>query len=79
MTNVWDVMPARRLVRLTGSNDFNFGMDKTKAAYLPFEQAFPFQYVIDGECLFERLHEAVLRCMQVQCNRSQHETRDDNP
>lgn len=28
-------------------NEFNFGMDKTKAAYLPFEQAFPFQYVID--------------------------------
>jgi quinone-modifying oxidoreductase subunit QmoA len=33
------------------SNDFNFGMDKTKAAYLPFEQAFPFKYVIDaGAC-----------------------------
>ena len=30
------------------SNDFNFGMNKTKAAYLPFEQAFPFKYVIDG-------------------------------
>jgi quinone-modifying oxidoreductase subunit QmoA len=30
------------------SNDFNFGMDKTKAAYLPFEQAFPFKYVIDS-------------------------------
>lgn len=29
------------------SNDFNFGMDKTKAAYLPFDQAFPFHYVID--------------------------------
>ncbi|MEW6067112.1 MAG: CoB--CoM heterodisulfide reductase iron-sulfur subunit A family protein [Nitrospirota bacterium] len=28
-------------------NEFNFGMDKTKAAYLPFGQAFPFQYVID--------------------------------
>jgi len=37
-------------------NDFNFGMDKTKAAYLPFEQAFPFKYVIDaahckGDCM----------------------------
>lgn len=36
-------------------NEFNFGMDKTKAAYLPFDQAFPFQYVIDdtactGDC-----------------------------
>lgn len=30
------------------SNEFNFGMDKTKAAYLPFNQAFPFQYVIDA-------------------------------
>jgi quinone-modifying oxidoreductase subunit QmoA len=29
------------------SNDFNFGLDKTKAAYLPFNQAFPFKYVID--------------------------------
>ena len=30
-------------------NDFNFGMDKTKAAYLPCEQAFPFRYVIDSK------------------------------
>lgn len=29
------------------SNDFNFGMDRTKAAYLPFNQAFPLKYVID--------------------------------
>lgn len=37
------------------SNDFNFGLDKSKAAYLPFNQAFPFKYVIDksvcsGDC-----------------------------
>jgi quinone-modifying oxidoreductase subunit QmoA len=36
-------------------NEFNFGMDTTKAAYLPFDQAFPFKYVIDaahckGDC-----------------------------
>lgn len=36
-------------------NDFNFGLDKTRSAYLPFEQAFPFKYVIDtatckGDC-----------------------------
>ncbi|HSW62620.1 MAG TPA: CoB--CoM heterodisulfide reductase iron-sulfur subunit A family protein [Dissulfurispiraceae bacterium] len=31
------------------ANDFNFGMDKTKAAYLPFNQAFPQQYVIDAK------------------------------
>lgn len=30
-------------------NEFNFGMDKTKAAYLPFEQCFPFKYVIDDK------------------------------
>ncbi len=30
------------------SNDFNYGLDKTKAAYLPYPMAFPMQYVIDG-------------------------------
>lgn len=29
------------------ANDFNFGLDKTKAAYLPHEFAFPFKYTID--------------------------------
>jgi len=29
------------------SNDFDFGMSKTKAAYLPHNQAFPLMYVID--------------------------------
>ncbi|MEW5745447.1 MAG: CoB--CoM heterodisulfide reductase iron-sulfur subunit A family protein [Nitrospirota bacterium] len=29
-------------------NAYNFGMDTTKAAYLPFNQAFPQKYVIDG-------------------------------
>lgn len=29
------------------NNDFNFGLNKTKAVYLPFEQAFPLRYVID--------------------------------
>ena len=40
-------------------NEFNFGMDKTKAAYIPFKQAFPFKYVIDskycGKCKKECL------------------------
>jgi quinone-modifying oxidoreductase subunit QmoA len=31
------------------SNDFDFGMSKTKAAYIPHSQAFPFQYVIDAK------------------------------
>jgi quinone-modifying oxidoreductase subunit QmoA len=30
-------------------NEFNFGLDKTKAAYITHNQAFPFQYVIDGK------------------------------
>jgi quinone-modifying oxidoreductase subunit QmoA len=29
------------------SNEFNFGMDKRKAAYLPYEMAFPQRYVLD--------------------------------
>lgn len=36
-------------------NDFNYGLDKTKAAYLPYDMAFPAKYVIDasackGDC-----------------------------
>ena len=30
-------------------NDFNYGLDKSKAAYLPFDMAFPQKYVIDRE------------------------------
>lgn len=37
-----EVCPAER------SNSFNYGLDKTKAVYLPHEFAFPFKYVIDG-------------------------------
>jgi len=36
-----DVCPVGRL------NEFNFGMDKTKAIYLPHDFAFPLRYVID--------------------------------
>jgi len=35
------VCPVERL------NDFNYGLDKTKAIYLPHEMAFPLKYVID--------------------------------
>lgn len=35
------VCPAER------DNDYNFGLDKTKAIYLPHELAFPMRYVID--------------------------------
>ncbi len=30
------------------SNAFNYGLDKTKAIYLPYESAYPQRYVIDG-------------------------------
>lgn len=42
------------------SNEFNFGMDKTKAAYLPFNQAFPFQYVIDDKACSKDCQKACL-------------------
>jgi quinone-modifying oxidoreductase subunit QmoA len=33
------------------SSDFNFGMNTTKAAYLPFEMAFPARYVISPQII----------------------------
>jgi quinone-modifying oxidoreductase, subunit QmoA len=36
-----DVCPTER------NNEFNFGMDMSKAIYMPFEMAFPAKYVID--------------------------------
>lgn len=38
-----EVCPAER------PNEFNYGLDKTKAVYLPHEFAFPNRYVIDGK------------------------------
>ncbi len=41
-----EVCPVERV------NDFNYGLDNNKAAYLPFDMAFPYQYVIDMDvCL----------------------------
>lgn len=40
-------------------NDFNFGMNKSKAAYLPHEMAFPRRYVIDKNALSAAGAEAV--------------------
>jgi quinone-modifying oxidoreductase subunit QmoA len=40
-------------------NDFNFGMNKSKAAYLPHEMAFPRRYVIDKAGLSAAGAEAV--------------------
>ncbi|MCG6894743.1 MAG: CoB--CoM heterodisulfide reductase iron-sulfur subunit A family protein [Desulfobacteraceae bacterium] len=33
------------------ANDFNFGMNRTKGAYLPFPMAFPFRYVISPQII----------------------------
>ncbi|KJR98621.1 MAG: heterodisulfide reductase subunit A [Desulfobulbaceae bacterium BRH_c16a] len=41
------------------ANDFNFGMNKSKAAYLPHEMAFPRRYVIKKEALSSAGAEAV--------------------
>ena len=40
-------------------NDFNFGMNKSKAAYLPHEMAFPRRYVIDKNALSQAGADAV--------------------
>jgi quinone-modifying oxidoreductase subunit QmoA len=33
------------------SNEFNFGMDKIKGAYIPHELAYPFKYVLDSSII----------------------------
>ncbi len=43
-------------------NEFNFGMDKTKGAYLPFEMAFPARYVISPQIIGT---EDAKRCQQA--------------
>lgn len=44
-------------------NAFNFGMDTTKAIYLPHLMAFPSKYVIDGSvCKFEECAKCVAAC-----------------
>jgi quinone-modifying oxidoreductase subunit QmoA len=45
------------------SNDFNLGLDKTKAAYLPYSFAYPMKYVIDKEvCLGSECAKCVSAC-----------------
>ncbi len=45
------------------ANDFNYGMDKTKAIYLPHAMAFPFKYVIDTEaCQGQECAKCVSAC-----------------
>lgn len=51
-----EVCPVERV------NDFNYGLDKNKAAYLPFDMAFPLQYVIDDAVC---LGETCAKCVEV--------------
>jgi len=52
-----DVCPVER------PNDFNFGLDKTKAIYLPHSMAFPMKYIIDtGACLGAECAKCVPAC-----------------
>jgi len=44
------------------SNEFNFGMDKIKGAYLPHEMAFPARYVISPQIIGT---EAAQKCREV--------------
>ncbi len=43
-------------------NDFNFGMNKTKAIYLPHEMAFPMKYVIDSKYCKDNCSACVTAC-----------------
>ncbi len=44
-------------------NEFNFGMDKTKAIYQPYNNSYPQKYVIDpAVCLFEKCRVCVDAC-----------------
>jgi len=44
-------------------NDFNYGLDNNKAAYLPFDMAFPLKYVIDmNVCLGDACQKCVKVC-----------------
>jgi len=45
------------------SDGFNLGMGKTRAVYLPFEGAYPFRFVIDGDvCPGEKCAKCVPAC-----------------
>lgn len=52
-----EVCPVERV------NEFNYGLDKNKAAYLPFDMAFPFTYVIDKKvCLGDACKKCAEAC-----------------
>jgi quinone-modifying oxidoreductase subunit QmoA len=44
-------------------DDFNYGLSKTKAIYMPYNNAYPQRYVIDGDiCLGEECNKCVKAC-----------------
>ncbi len=52
-----------KVCEIERDNDFNFGMDKTKAIYLPHLMAYPFRYVIDPRYVKdERMKKCVEAC-----------------
>jgi quinone-modifying oxidoreductase subunit QmoA len=46
----------------TRSNDFNYGMDTTKAIYLPHEMAFPMRFALDRAACGSGCQECVAAC-----------------
>jgi quinone-modifying oxidoreductase subunit QmoA len=59
-TTCGDCIPACPVER---DDDFNYGMKKTKAIYMPFEMAWPPRYVIDGSvCPKEECAKCVEAC-----------------
>ena len=52
-----------KVCEIERDNDFNYGMDKTKAIYLPHLMAYPFRYVVDPQCAKdERMKKCVEAC-----------------
>ncbi len=43
------------------ANDFNYGLDKTKALYLPHEMAYPSDYILDREALSDADAEKLMK------------------
>ena len=60
-------------------SDFNFGMNKTKGAYLPFEMAFPARYVISPGDHRHRRRQTLHGRLQIRRGRSGHAAQDPEP
>jgi len=52
-----------KVCEIERDNDFNYGLDKTKAIYLPHLMAYPFRYVVDPQyAKDERMKKCVEAC-----------------